>query len=67
MGLTESYEAYCFDEAVSSWGSFVEEELQKVDGDNVRQVERDRQRRLETLLELSETPGRFADPAALFD
>ena len=65
-GIEDSYRAYCFDEVVHAWGTFVENEIQSIEGDNPKRVAADRERRLNVLLGLGEKKGQFADPASLF-
>lgn len=65
-GLTDSYEAFCLDQAVSMWGGFVEEELDKIEGENSKWVAQQRISRLHQLLEIEEPAAHFSDPAVMF-
>lgn len=60
--MSDSYEAYCLDEAVWTFGRSVEAELDKIDGKNMKQIQRKQTMRLQTLL----GERKFADPAAMF-
>lgn len=63
MGIEDTYHAYCFDQAVGEFGSYVKHELQAIDGKNAKAVEGKRKLRLSALL--SEDPkARFAQPVA---
>ena len=51
MGIDQEYIAYCFDEAVSTWGDFIVSELDKVEGKTDKEVSRKRHNRLLKLLD----------------
>lgn len=61
-----SYAAYCFDEAVHYYGSWLTGELENIEGKNAQDIERKRTRFLENALGVTPTAKRFADPADLF-
>lgn len=72
LGLENAYVAYCFDQVATYYGSWVENQLEKV-GEKLTAKERSlrdaRQKRLESLLH--DEPEKamksaFADPAAMF-
>jgi len=72
MGLKlGTYRAYCFDQAVSYYGTWVESELdklQKQDKETNRLIEA-RKRKLEQILSPRSDkpkPGQFIDPAEFF-
>lgn len=46
-----SYYAFCFDEAVMTWGNFVTSELEKIEGNNTKTVEKKRHNKLLQLLD----------------
>lgn len=50
LDIQNSYEAYCFDEAISSFGTRITNEIEKIDGKNEKDVARKRQRKLTQLL-----------------
>lgn len=63
MGIEDTYHAYCFDQAVGEFGSFVKHELEAIEGKNAKAVEGKRRLRLTALL--SDDPkARFAQPVA---
>ena len=51
LNIENDYYAYCFDEAVATWGSYVTSELEKVEGKNDKEVSNKRHRRLLQLLQ----------------
>lgn len=59
VGVTQEYQAYCFDEAVGSWGTYVTNELEKLEGKNEKEVSRKRHNRLLQLIEAPDSQ-RFA-------
>ncbi|MCA1807184.1 MAG: hypothetical protein LC687_04960 [Actinobacteria bacterium] len=63
-----TYEGYCFDQAVSYFGQWVEGELDKLDkpSKGARKLMDARKRRLDQILNPVSTPQQFADPAAFF-
>lgn len=52
-GLTEEgdYYCYCFDEAVSSWGNHITNELDKIEGKTDKEVNRKRKNKLLQLIQ----------------
>jgi len=61
MGIEDPYQAYCFDQAVGEWGSYVKQQLESIDGKNAKAVEGKRRVRLQALL--SDDPkAKFAQP-----
>lgn len=59
FGITNDYVAFCFDEAVGTFGIWIEQQLQEVEGKGAKGK---RMVLLKSLL--SESPGAgFADPA----
>ena len=54
-GIEQEYYAYCFDEAIGAWGTYVTNELEKIEGKNDKEVSRKRHNRL---LQLLEAPDR---------
>ena len=51
VAITEEYYAFCFDEAVGTWGTYVTNELEKIEGKNEKEVNRKRHQRLLKLLD----------------
>lgn len=51
LGIDNDYHAYCLDEAVATWGSYVKSELDKVEGKNDKEINAKRQRKLLQLVE----------------
>lgn len=51
LGIDDPYRAYCLDEAVGSWGTYVTNELDKIDGKTDKEVSRKRKNRLLYLLD----------------
>ncbi len=62
----DSYEAYCFDQAIGYLGRRIESELEEVEGKNKHEIERKRKAILSKYFDLGEKTSGFADPAALF-
>lgn len=63
MNIQDPYHAYCFDQAVGEFGSYVKSEIQAIDGKSAKAVEGKRQLRLRALL--SDDPkAKFAQPVA---
>ena len=58
-GITQDYRAYCFDEAVASWGNVVTNELEKIEGKTDKEVNRKRHARLMKLMDAPDSQ-RFA-------
>lgn len=52
VDIEEPYEAYCFDEAVATWGTYVSNELEKIEGKDQKAVERKRNAKLNQLLDI---------------
>lgn len=66
MSLDNPYDAYCFDEAIGSFGNHIDSELMNVTGKTAQEIEAKTERLLGKLL--SDKPmSRFADPAVMFD
>lgn len=65
-----TYDGYCFDQAVSRFGLWVESELDKLEkkGKETKKLIEARRRRLDKILndDPSSQTKSFADPAALF-
>lgn len=61
VDIQDPYVAYCFDQAVSIWGGYVERELDKIEGKNEKQVATKRRNKLMQLLEASDKQ-RFRSP-----
>jgi hypothetical protein len=59
VGITGDYLAFCFDEAVASWGNFVTNELEKIEGKTDKEVSRKRHGKLMQLLDAPDSQ-RFA-------
>jgi hypothetical protein len=70
LNITESYPAYCFDEAVAVFGNTLSAELDSVDGKNAAEIELKRKHILEDALrdpdEAAPVTGRYLDPMNLF-
>jgi len=52
LDIPEPYDAYCFDEAVDTWGQYVEGELDKITDKNSKRRDIKRRNRLGQLLDL---------------
>lgn len=65
LSIKGSYEAFCLDEAIWVFGSYVESELDKIKGKTEKQIANKKEAKLKTLLGAKEEQA-FADPAALF-
>ena len=63
MAITDEYVAYCFDEAVSEWGNWIRGELDKIDGNNAKQIQARQQAVLMKLLK-GDVKERFRVPVA---
>lgn len=61
MGVKGKYRAYCFDEAVSTWGTFITNELEKIEGKSDKEVNRKRRNKLMLLLQVPDEQ-RFRKP-----
>ena len=66
LGVTDEYSAFVLDRAVTEFGWFVEEELEKVQGKTSKQKAKNRQERLRKLTQEEGAPSKFADPAEMF-
>jgi hypothetical protein len=64
--LENSYDAYCFDQAVATWGIFVQSELDKIEGKTSASIQRKRESKLRQLLAEPGQKQVYADPADLF-
>lgn len=53
VAIKDEYVAYCFDEAIGTWGSFIVAEMEAVQGKDAKTVER---KRRSTLLKLIDAP-----------
>lgn len=62
LALTNSYEAYCLDEAIGFFGSWVEGELDKVKAKTPEQVAKKREGKLQYLL-TGNRAKMYTDPA----
>jgi hypothetical protein len=61
LGITETYQAYCLDQAVAMFGNYVENRLANVDDKDPKKAEKKREALLESIL--TGKPGkRFAEP-----
>jgi hypothetical protein len=49
--IDDGYVAYCFDEAVSTWGNYITKELEKIKGKKEKDVERKRHNRFLQLID----------------
>ena len=61
VGIEDPYIAYCFDQAVGEWGSYIRSELSKIEGKNAKAVEGKRTLRLKALLS-DDVKAKFAQP-----
>lgn len=61
VGIEDPYAAYCFDQAVGEFGSYVKHELEKIEGKNAKAVEGKRKVRLQALLS-ADPKAKFAQP-----
>lgn len=62
LGVDEPYPAFCLDEAAFAWGSYVDSELDSVDGKTAEEIRRNRERAFNKLMDI---PLSYADPAAI--
>jgi len=62
LDVKDRFDAYCLDDAVAWLGSYIENELVKVEGRNATETGVIRERLLKQLLQGKE---RFADPVAM--
>lgn len=63
IGIEDPYTAFCFDQAVGEFGSYVRHEVQSIEGKNSKAVEGKRRMRLKALLD-SDPKRKFAQPTA---
>lgn len=63
MGITDVYQAYCFDEAVVTFGSFVSDKLSQITGKNEQSIRGQQELLLSKLLS-SGAKAMFATPTA---
>lgn len=61
MSITDPYVAYCFDQAVGEFGSYVRGEINAIEGKNAKAVEGKRRLRLQALLSV-DPKAKFAQP-----
>lgn len=61
MGIDDPYQAYCLDQAVGEFGSFVKHELESVPGKTAKAAQGARALRLKALLG-DDPKARFAQP-----
>lgn len=64
VSVQDEYAAFCLDEAVMYFGSFVKQKLQEVKGKNEAEIEGKQKLILKKLLEAEGAEGRFATPVA---
>ena len=50
-GIDDPYLAFCFDEAVATWGGYIKSELEKIEGKKEKDVQKRRHRRFLQLIE----------------
>lgn len=50
-GIDDPYLAFCFDDAVATWGNYVTQELEKIKGKKEKDVERKRHNRFLQLMD----------------
>lgn len=48
--IKDEYEAFCFNEAVTWFGNFITNELDRIEGKDAKQIQRKRQNKLNQLL-----------------
>jgi hypothetical protein len=71
MGMTDSYTAYCYDEAIFVWASAIEAKLEGIKPGKGKNATEQRAAKQETLLKKllgitkKDSPGQFRDPMAL--
>jgi len=53
VDIQDSYKAYCFDEAIGAWGSYLTNEMEKIEGKDAKSVERRRRNKLFQLLDIA--------------
>jgi hypothetical protein len=68
LGLpSDSYDAYCLDQACQAWGEFVRSSLEAVDGKNAKSIKGKQDRLLHRLLMTKQAKKQFADPMDMFE
>lgn len=69
MALDDTYEAYCFDQAVGFIGRAIEAELEKVEAKSESEAEHKRKLVFERFFGEEDKPSRglYADPAAMMN
>ena len=63
MFIEDPYVAYCFDQAVGEFGSYVKHEVSSIEGRNAKDTEGKRMLRLRALLS-DDVKAKFAQPVA---
>ena len=63
MSIEDPYLAYCFDQAVGEFGSYVRHEVESIQAKNSKDTEGKRMLRLRTLLS-EDVKNKFAQPVA---
>jgi hypothetical protein len=53
VDIQDSYKAYCFDEAIGAWGTYLTNEMEKITGKDAKAVERRRRNKLMQLLDVA--------------
>lgn len=51
LAIEDNYVAYCFDEAVATWGTYIVNELDKITGKTDKEINRKRYNKLLQLLQ----------------
>lgn len=62
LDITDSYLAFCLDEAAFAWGSYADSELDSVEGETGEDIRRGRERMFNKLMDI---PLSYVDPAAI--
>jgi hypothetical protein len=52
MNIENDYHAYCFDEAVATWGNHVVSELESIEGKNAKETAKKQKAKLLALLDV---------------
>jgi hypothetical protein len=66
LGIDSDYSAFCLDQAVFIWGSFVRGKLDEVKGKTSESIKKKQDRLLLRLLDTETGSKQFADPADFF-
>ena len=53
IDIQDPYKAYCFDEAIGAWGTYLTTEMEKITGKDAKSVERRRRNKLLQLLDVA--------------